>query len=183
MNIKVFLLLFFSLTQSSLATTFDLGDTMVRLPKKPQKEARVRLGVKIIPYQKVIVKDPYGVNQIRFMKAKAILRNIRTQISKSSHFYISQWHLETVPVFWNKTTRQLSYEIKLYKRYGSRRELEEFIGSIKLSGLLEGSKFVYNFMGKNEVRFKNKNGYAIADLTLSPPLGLNKAVDVARSKP
>lgn len=182
MYIRLIFFLFLVSNQNILATTFDLGDTMIRLPKKPEKEAKVRIGVSLTPYQKVIVKDSYGVNQIRFTKAKTILRNIRTQIAKRSHFYIDEWHLETIPISWDKSTKKLSYDIKLSKRYGNRRQLEEFIGSIKVSGILQGTKLIYNFMGHGGVRFKNKNNYNIAELTLSPPIGLKKAVDVARSQ-
>ena len=139
---------------------------MIRLPTKPKKEARVRIGVKITPFQKVIVKDTFGVNQIRYTKAKTISRNIRTVISKKSQFYIGDWHIETIPVQWDKTNKILKYDIKLYKRYGVSRDLEEYIGSMELAGVLHGSEFVYSFKNKNHVRFTNKNGHSIAELFL-----------------
>ncbi|NRA65073.1 MAG: hypothetical protein HRU19_11365 [Pseudobacteriovorax sp.] len=164
------------------AQTIDPGDTFVRLPKAPKKEARVRLGIKLVPYQKVKVRTSAGTDQIRFTKTRPIIRNIRAQISKVNHFYIGDWHIEAEPKKWDKIAKNLTYQLRLYKRYGKDKNLEEYVGSMVVSGQLKGSQFLYAFQGKEALLYKNRNQHSIVELHVMPPIEPRRVSDVARKK-
>ncbi|SMF54979.1 hypothetical protein [Pseudobacteriovorax antillogorgiicola] len=158
-------------------------DTLVRLPKAPKKVARVRLGVKLVPYKKLVVTDKGGVNRIGFAKTSPLKRNLRSRIERSTHFYIDRWHIELQPKAWDKASMTLKYRVRLYKQYGQSRDLEEQIGYTDVAGILEGSRFVYNFKGTTAIKFKNKSGQPIVELYIQEPFGPARSMDMARFKP
>ena len=162
--------------------SINTGDTFVRLPKTAKKVARVRLGLQIVPYKKLVVTGKDGVNRIGFAKNRAIKRNLRSRIEKTTHFYVDRWHVELEPSSWDKTSKKLKYRIRLYKQYGNSRELEEQIGSIDVEGILVGSRFVYSFEGQGSVKFKNKSGQPIGELYVQRPFNSGRKLNVAKYK-
>lgn len=168
---------------SSILKPINPGeDTFVRLPKDQKKVAKVRLGVKIIPYNKVIVKDAQGLNKVRFAKGTPVKRNLRSRIDKKTNFYINDWHIELEPTSWDKNIMSLTYQVRLFKQYGKSKALEEKIGDLKVKGIIEGGRFVYEFSGKNSVKFTNKMGRPVAELHIQGPFAPTKKMNVARFK-
>ena len=185
--LKLTMVLILGLSQAtafgeSILKAINPGDTFVRLPKAAKKVARVRLGVKLIPYEKLVVTDAEGVNKIRYAKSTPIRRNLRSRIDKKTDFYINNWHVELEPIAWDKNIKKLNYRVRLFKQYGQGGSLEEQIGAIEVEGLLEGSRFVYSFSGKNSVKFNNKSGIPIAELYVQEPFGPSRKMNVARKK-
>ena len=168
-------------TVQAIGQTIDPGDTMIRLPKAPKKEARVRLGVQIVPYKELTVTNQQGKLVHRQVKVKAIARNIRAQISRTNHFYIGDWHIETVPESWDKDTMQIKYKMNLYKQYGTQRQLEEFVGATTALGTLKGKDFVYAFHGQGASQFRNRRQKIVADLRVGPPIGMRKVGNISRA--
>lgn len=170
--LKVLAVLVFQ--QSALAVgnfslpTDDPGAS-VRLPKKLPRLARVRLSMVLTNYKKFLVRNNYAKIREMYRPVKPIKHHLRARIEKVNHFYIDDWHIETVPISWNKVKMQLTMKLRFYRRYGNNSRLEEAIGSTVITGALKGGNHLYSFIGNKEIKFKNLLGHPLLNVVIGPP--------------
>lgn len=182
--LALYLLTFSSLLQAkeSILSPINPGkDTFVRLPGTDKKVARVRVGVELVPYKKILVTQKDGKQKYSFAKSSAIKRNLKSRIDRITHFYIDRWHFELKPLTWDKNSMNLKYQARLFKQYGTRKELEEQVGSIEVSGVISGKRYLYNFDGQTRVKFTNKLGQPIIDVMIGAPHVRTKTMNIARA--
>ncbi len=153
--------------------------TEVRDPKPSPKMARMRMKVKITPYQKLLVKDRFGNLENNFKPTTSIERNLRARIDHANHFYIDQWHIESVPQAWSSDTKTIKFKLRIYKLYGKHKSLEQSIGTLDAEGTLSGENYVFNFSGNAKGKYSNVLGDPVVEIEVSEPGKLLE--DVAKS--
>ena len=153
----------------------------LRAPKKIKKTARVRIGIKLSPYEKIVVRSNTGKRKISFKKNVELKNYLRARFDKTNHFYIGDWHVETRPVSWKKEQNLLKMELSFFKRYGDDRSLEDYVGKMDVSGITKGGNFVYMFDAHKKSIFRNKLGHPIVDVEVGP-IKRKRPANIAKRK-
>lgn len=133
----------------------DHKNSKVRIPKQAPRIARVRIPIELTSFAKFNLRDQLGRMRVQFRPVKTKKHVLRARIETPNHFYVGDWHIETVPVAWSKKEKLLTLKVRFYKRYGNHKKLEEVVGDTQVKGLLEGEDFLYDFLGKKVVKFTN----------------------------
>jgi len=165
-----------------LKSIYTGPDTMIHLPEANAKTVKVRLGLTVIPMSKLIVKDAQGINQVRFGKNKALRRNLRARLTASSNFFLEDWHIEIQPIQWKKVSKNLTYKVSVYQRFGTSKNVEEKLGSFNLAGVIQGQDYLYEFRGETSQTFKNKTGDKVVEVQLGAPIKFQKRINIATIK-
>lgn len=173
-----------SLAAGTLQTIQTGHNPLIELPG-PQKEgAQVRIAVELRPFEKILVQGRgEQKQQLEYRVIQPTKHMLRARIETSNHFYIGKWHIETVPVRWSRSERLLHMNVRIYKRYGDRQELEEFVGQIPISGTLDGENGLFVLTGQTQQRFHNKQGHPIVEMRVGEPLREKAAPPIARQAP
>ncbi len=147
--------------------TIKMGDNQfIQFADEDKPIAKVRIPVRIFPFEKVLIYGANGQQRQEFRRLPPLEHTLRARIEQVNHFYIADWHIETIPVSWSSASKVLELDVRLYKRYGKKRELEESVGKLRLKSILQGQNFLYNAQGFAQSRFVNKNGHPIVRLEL-----------------
>ena len=143
-----------------LSTISTGDDSFSGLLTEPAEVAKVRLPIKLTNFEQIIIRNPQGVQRIEHKSLAPVNYNLRATINHSNHFYISDWHIETVPMKWDKDKKLWDAQIKFYKRFGQDQELEEFVGTMSIAGKLldRDQGMVYLLETKGRQQFQNKRG-------------------------
>ncbi len=130
------------------AETVNPKTGAVRLPSNDYGPTRVRILLKLTPYETVNVRAPGGETITKQVPLQPVEHILRARLEQTNHFYFGQWHVETVPLRWQKATAQYAVQLNVYKRFAPHNEVEEKIGAIRVDGHLEeaGPK-LYTLMG------------------------------------
>lgn len=141
--------------------------------------ARVRIPLKMTFFEQVVIK---GQDGIRRMESKALTPNrfnFKATINRTNHFYVNGWHVESVPMKWDRDTKKWDVDVKFYKRYGEDQELEEFVGTMPISGTLVGKDMLFTLDAQGSSKFQNKLGNPLLLVEINNPRYENKG-EVAR---
>ena len=133
-------------------------------PKRASKAARVRIPIKLISYEKVLVKNTQGISREEYKKAGELKHTLRARIERTNHFYIGKWHIETIPESWNREKKTYRTRLRFYRRYGNERDLEEYVGFTVAFGVLRGDDYLYQFEGFRSASFKDRFTHPILDV-------------------
>ena len=167
----------------------NLGETTLdvpfRYPKKNQKVARFRLSIELTPYLKYLVRDINGRVKEAFRPAMPLKHNLRARIDKKNHFYMGKYHIETIPLSWEKKQKKLQLQIKFYKRYGDDKNLEELLGSTKAVGFLRGEKHLFVFETSKRAKFYNALRHPLLSVHITKPYAQKQMSkkDLSKIKP
>jgi len=162
-------------------TTFQTGRSNLTTVTEPQDVARVRVPLRLTRFEPIVVQNQQGTRHMEHKSLAPIAYNLRATINRSNHFYLADWHIETVPMKWEKDTRKWQVEIKFYKRYGQDQELEEFVGTMPLQGRLIGEDRLFTLETQAKLQFNNKRGSPV--LTVEAGSIANEKGNVARRTP
>lgn len=153
--------------QAESLETIKMGENkFIQFSNETKQIAKVRIPIKIYPYEKVLIYGSSGEKRQEFRQLPPMEHTLRARIEQVNHFYIGEWHIETIPQSWSRASRVLELDVRVYKRYGEQRELEESIGKMRLKSILQGEDFVYNAQGFAQSRFVNKNAQPIVRIEL-----------------
>lgn len=142
---------------------------------------RVRIPVVLQAWSNVIAKGRDGAKQETRIAQKPISHVLRARIEKTNEFYVGDWRIQTTPIRWIKATGQYQVRLELYRRYGEGGPIEEKLGSVNLTGLLQKqADGLYLVQGSAKRRFTDSNGQPIASLQIgdqeeSMPAAVSKA--------
>lgn len=139
-------------------STIRTGESSLTTVTEPKDVARVRIPLRFTRFEPIVVQSPEGSKRMEYKPMAPISYTLRATINRSNHFYLADWHIETVPMKWEKNARNWQVEVKVYKRYGQEQELEEFIGTHSLSGHLVGDDRLYTLETNSRQQFNNKRG-------------------------
>lgn len=171
----------YAVSTDNLETFKNVKSPFLRAPKKIKKTARIRVGIKLSPYEKVVVRDNSGKRKVSFKKDIVTRNYLRARFDKTNHFYIGDWHVETRPLSWNKEQSLLKMELSFFKRYGDDRSLEDYVGKMEVTGLAKGNNYVYLLETHKKMIFRNKHGHPIVDVEVGP-IKSQKNTTVAKRK-
>ncbi|MBF0442525.1 MAG: hypothetical protein HQK54_11520 [Oligoflexales bacterium] len=143
---------------------------------------RVRIPLKMITYEKVIVQKPNGESRLENKKSQVIRYTIRGRIERANHFYVGRWHIETIPLSWAQKTKKYKTKLRFYKIYGDSPELEEYLGNVIASGQLEGDNRLYNLIGFAGSSFNDKNNNPVLDVEVGAALTQEKSPLISRGQ-
>ena len=174
--LKIVLSSAIGLLSTHLSANQSLDQLSIRSPNQPAKIARVRIGVELLPFDKLMLKDRTGAVAPKFRPAPAIKNNIRARIDSTNHFYMNDWHVETIPLSWHKETKSFKIKMRFYKRYGDHKSLEEVIGMIDVEGILNGQNYIYDFKASKKANFLNLLGEPILDVKVLEPSPMKEGV-------
>jgi hypothetical protein len=162
-------------------STIQTGESSLTTVSEPKDVARVRIPLRLTRFESIVVENAEGTRRMESKAMAPISYTLRATINRSNHFYLEDWHIETIPMKWEKETRNWQVEVKIYKRYGQEQELEEFIGTQSLKGRLVGEDRLFTLETQSRQQFNNKRGSPIL-LLESGAIALEKG-NVARRTP
>ncbi len=146
--------------------------------------AKVRIGLRLTPFKKVVTRNRDGSADQRFVPIEPLRHTLRARLNKVNHFFVGEWHVESVPTKWVKKTRHYEVKLNVYRRYGAFGQLEENIGSIELSGTLEEERDnVHVLLGTARKRLRDKAGQPYLDIVAGFAPGAEKGPAVSLSAP
>lgn len=127
--------------------------------------AKVRIGLRLTPFKKVVTRHPDGSTETQYIAAEALRHTLRARLNQANHFYVGEWHVVTAPVKWVQKTRHYEVQLQLNRRYGAFGQLEENVGSVLLSGVLEEQEdHVHVLIGAVRQRLRDKFGNPYLDV-------------------
>lgn len=121
---------------------------------------QVRIGLRLTPFKKITTKLRDGSDETRFLPAEPLRHTLRARLNKTNHFFVGEWHIETVPTKWINKTRRYEVRLNVYRRFGAFGQLEESLGSVDLAGVLEQQEdrlFVLLGVARKRLRDKFQN--------------------------
>ncbi len=148
------------------------------LPLQEERVVRVRIPLQLQSYEKVVVTDHKGMTRYQYKPLPLLKHHLRARLERKNHFYVGNWHIETIPEKWDRVTKQYAVKLRVYKRYGDGRELEELVGKVDVNGKVEGKDLLYNFKGFATVAFKDREGKPVLDLGVGHDFNLASQLKV-----
>ncbi|RZA10472.1 MAG: hypothetical protein EOP10_34730 [Proteobacteria bacterium] len=134
-------------------------------------------------FDSIVVKSKEGIRRVEQKALTPVKYNFKATIDRSNHFYVSNYHVETVPVKWDHSSRFWTVEVNFFKRFGEGQELEESVGSMTISGKLEGERRLYVLKGKAKQIFNNKQSQPLLMVEMDSPISPEKGNIARRETP
>jgi hypothetical protein len=136
-----------------------------RVNEKAAQPAKVRLGLKLTPFKKVVTRGRDGAAETRYVPVDPLRHTLRARLNETNHFFVGDWHVETVPTKWVKKTRHYEVRLNIYRRYGAFGQLEENVGAVDLAGTLDQQPDnVHVLVGVARQRLRDKLGNPYLDV-------------------
>lgn len=128
-------------------------------------QPRVRIGLRLTSFIKKPTLDPQGKTIETYVTREPMRHTLRSRLNKVNHFYLGPWHVETTPQRWIKESRRYDIRLSLYRRFGAYDRLEELVGHVDLSGVLEKQEdTIYVLKGVTRQRIRDKFGFPLLDV-------------------
>lgn len=140
---------------------------------------RVKVPLKLTLFESIVVKNREGSRRIEQKALAPVLYNFKATIDRTNHFYVADYHVETIPVKWDSASKIWTVEVNFFKRYGEGQELEESVGSLTVTGPIEGARRLYTLQGKAKQTFNNKQGKPLLTVEMDS-LGTPEKGSIAR---
>jgi hypothetical protein len=151
---------------------------------RSQQPAKVRIGLRLTPFKRVVTRNRDGSTDQRFVPIEPLRHTLRARLNKTNHFFVGEWHVESVPTKWIKKTRHYEVKLNIYRRYGAFGQLEENVGSIQLAGTLEEERDnVHVLLGTARKRLRDKAGQPYLDVVAGFAPGAEQGPAVSLSGP
>lgn len=144
---------------------------------------RVKVPLKMTVFESIVVKNDEGIRRIEQKALTPIKYNFKATIDRTNHFYVSDYHVETVPVKWDAGSKNWTVEVNFFRRYGEGQELEEAVGSLTVRGQLEGARRLFTLQGKAKQTFNNKQGKPLLMVEMDSLRTLEKGNIARRETP
>jgi hypothetical protein len=170
------LILFFSFLCSAIA--WGQGSRVFDVPQMGQVQLEndryLRVGISLAPYSTQKVLDSRGQLVTQARVNDAIVRTLRTNLSKSERFAVGPFVIEWSPERWSAATKRYSANMAIY-RVGASDLVGELLATQKISGILRASSKLgmFDLVTKNSGHVSDKNQF---------PLLVWKVQSPARSK-
>ncbi len=189
MRISLFMVLGLSIAQNALgATSSQLGvaasNTYNRpddLPLETPSSQRVRIPMTFKTWSDVETRDPNGKMQRTRIAGKPVSQVLRARIERANDFFLGDYRIKTTPVRWLKRSHQYQVKLELFKRLGEDGAIEESLGSVTLTGVLEKQDDgLYLLNGSARRLFRNRTGDPILDLDAGMHAPTEKQTAISR---
>lgn len=128
-----------------------------RINQETNAAPRVRIGLRLTPFKKVVTRARDGGSETRFIPAEPLRHTLRARLNKTNHFFVGEWHIETIPTKWVRKSRRYEVRLNIYRRFGAFGQLEETLGSVDLAGVLdEQGDRLFVLIGTTRKRLRDK---------------------------
>lgn len=137
------------------------------LPKIESMETiqRVRIPLTLQSWTTVSTKGRDGSNLDSRIAQKPVSHVLRARLEKPNDFYVGDWRIQTTPIRWLKNTGQYQVRLELYRRYGESGQIEESVGTMNLTGILQKqADGLFLLQGNAKRRFTDSMGLPLASL-------------------
>jgi len=126
---------------------------------------RVRIPVTLKSWSEVDTTAADGKSKKTRIAGKSVSQVLRARIERSNDFYLGSLRVKTTPVRWLKRSNQYQVKLEVFRRYGEDSQLEESMGSVTLTGLLEKQDDgLYVLNGTARRLFRERTGEPLLDL-------------------
>lgn len=165
---RVIFVFFFTFPTISNAQMTEalLEDMPVQTPKAATKIARARIPIELTSYNKLLLRNQEGVLEEVFRPQKPKRAWLRSRIERKNHFYLSNWHIETVPMEFVQAEKYFLVKLRFYRMYGKNKGLEEYVGMVEVAGYLDGKDYLYRLKTFQNHSFTNKAGDPLLDVVV-----------------
>lgn len=170
-------------------STTDLGiasDSLYNSPEDPSTDSprtlRVRIPLTYKSWNDVETRSPDGAMRKSRIPGKSITQVLRARIERSNDFYLGAWRVQTTPVRWLKRSNQYQVRLEVFRRMGDAGQLEESLGSVMLTGILDKQDDgLFMLQGTARRIFRDKSGDPILDVEAgSHPQDEEKGTAISR---
>ena len=135
------------------------------LNEQNDRPVRVRIGLRLTPFKRVGTEGRDGTVDQRFVPMEPLRHTLRARLNAPNHFFVGDYHVESKPLKWVKKSRRYEVQLDVYRRYGAFGQLEEFLGSVDLNGVLDEQEAkVFVLYGVARTRLRDKFGNPILDV-------------------
>src|SRR5439155_302280 len=129
--------------------------------------------------KKVVTRTREGETETRFVPMEPLRHTLRARVDKVNHFFVGDYHLESKPQRWVRKSRRYEVELAVYRRYGAFGQLEEYLGSTTVSGILEEQeRNVFVLYGVGRKRLRDKFQAPVLDIVAGFQPGTGATVSV-----
>jgi hypothetical protein len=126
-------------------------------------------------------RDPDGKSRRTKIAGKPVSQVLRARIERSNDFFLGDYRIKTTPVRWLKRSHQYQVKIELFKRLGEDGTLEESLGSVTLTGVLEKQDDgLYVLNGSARRLFRDRSGDPLLDLDAGMHAPAEKQTAISR---
>jgi hypothetical protein len=189
MRMFVLLVSLFANTNAAFsATKSQLGVAASNTYNRPDDVAidsptsqRVRIPLSFKTWSLVETKDADGRSRKSRIASKPMAQVLRARIERANDFYLGDFRIKTTPVRWLKRSNQYQVKLEMFKRLNLDGTMEETLGSVTLTGVLEQQDdglFILN--GTARRLFRDRSGEPILDLDAGQHAPLEKASAISR---
>ena len=150
-------------------------------PLDTQSTPRVRIPLSFKAWSDVETMAPDGKMKKSRIAGKAISQVLRARIERSNDFFLGNFRVKTTPIRWLKRSNQYQVKLEVFKRLGEDGTLEENLGSVTLTGVLEKQDdglFVLN--GTARRLFRERTGEPILDFDAGQHAPIEKPMAISR---
>lgn len=142
---------------------------------------RVRIPLSFKTWSLVETRDPNGRPSKSRIASKPVAQVLRARIERANDFYLGDFRIKTTPVRWLKRSNQYQVKLELFKRLSLEGSLEESIGSVTLTGVLEKQDDgLFILHGTARRLFRDRSGEPILDLDAGQHGQLENASAISR---
>jgi len=142
---------------------------------------RVRIPVTLKSWSEVDTTAADGKTKKTRIAGKTVSQVLRARIERSNDFYLGSLRVKTTPVRWLKRSNQYQVKLEVFRRFGEDTQLEESMGSVTLTGILEQQDDgLYVLNGTARRLFRERTGEPLLELEAGQHGPLEKAPAISR---
>ena len=142
---------------------------------------RVRIPLTLKPWNDIDTRSADGKSVKTKIAGRTVAQVLRARIEKSNDFYLGDWRIQTTPIRWLKRSNQYQVKLEVFRRYGEAGQLEETMGSVTLTGILDKQQDgLYMLSGTARRIFRDKQGEPILELDAGQHVPLGKVTTISR---
>jgi hypothetical protein len=172
----------FAATTTSLGVASEkLYTTPAETPVESKTTQRVRIPVTLKAWNLVETRNATGAVTSSRIVGQPLSHMLRARIERSNDFYLGDWRIKTTPIRWLRNSQQYQVRLEVFRRLGESGQIEESIGSVTLTGILnkqDDGLFLLN--GTARRMFRDKSGDPILDFDAGQHTPLEKATAISR---
>ena len=162
---------------------FNMGESSFTDVQLIEDAVRVKVPLKMTLFESIVVKNSEGVRRMEQKALAPVKYNFKATIDRTNHFYVADYHVETIPVKWDSASKIWTVEVNFFKRYGEGQELEESVGSMIVRGQLEGARRLFTLQGKAKQTFNDKQGRPLLSVEMDSLESSEKGSIARRESP
>ena len=125
------------------------------------KEKTVRIALTLATFQKQA-----GKKGNTYSKMPEQNYTLRVALERANHIYLDDWHIVSQPLFWSRYTGKYKTSLMIYRRFGKNKDVEEKVGTVRVSGVLKAYKEFYVLQNYQRKLFRDRSSNPLLHVVL-----------------